>query len=297
MTRVLCFGIAVADRIYALAALPSGEGKVTATGYRESGGGIAATGAVTVAALGGHGVFCGALGSDSAGRFVKYEMDRLGVDLSGLDIQHGQRTPSACGLVDRAGERCLVVDRGTVRPMAPDPARLNGAGALLVDHRFPQEAMQLLRSATPDLPTVFDGEGGEPADLRALAALATVPVFSRPGLQATTGLADPAEALRHIHAPRALAVGVTLGTGGSLWRIGDAQHHVPAFPVAVRDTTGCGDVFHGAIALALAEGQGILLAIRFATAAAALKARNGLGWDGMPGRAEVLDLLGKPSRC
>jgi sulfofructose kinase len=59
----------------------------------------------------------------------------------------------------------------------------------------------------------------------------------------------------------------------------------------VRDTTGCGDVFHGAYALGLAEGRPPLAAARFAAAAAAMKAANGMGWRGMPDRASVERLM------
>ena len=86
-------------------------------------------------------------------------------------------------------------------------------------------------------------------------------------------------------------VAVTRGAAGSLWLINDEVVSVPAFRVPVADTTGCGDVFHGAYALALCEGQRPLEAARFATAAAALKAERGLGWDGMADRPAVDALL------
>jgi sulfofructose kinase len=83
---------------------------------------------------------------------------------------------------------------------------------------------------------------------------------------------------------------VTLGAAGSLWSLNGDTVAVPAHRVAVRDTTGCGDVFHGAYTLGLAEGLSPLAAARFASAAAALKAANGRGWDGMPDRT-ALDRL------
>ena len=77
----------------------------------------------------------------------------------------------------------------------------------------------------------------------------------------------------------------------SLWWRDGATHHLPAPRITARDTTGCGDVFHGAYTLALAEGASVPYAARFATAAAALKAMRGEGWDGMPDRAAVLALM------
>jgi len=84
---------------------------------------------------------------------------------------------------------------------------------------------------------------------------------------------------------------VTLGEAGSLWRVGRREFRVSGLRVAVLDTNGAGDVFHGAYALGLAEGMGVLEAARFANAAAALKCARGNGWSGMPDRATVLDML------
>ncbi len=271
------------DRIYELDALPQGEAKYTANSYRESGGGIAGTAAVAVARLGGQGLYLGAVGEDAAGDWLRAEMRQLGVGLEALQIIEGGRTPNACALVAPDGARCLIVDRGTIAPQIP-PC-LPQADALLVDHRFPELSAALLKAAT--MPSVLDAEGGEPVTLRALAALADYPVFSSPGLRACTGETDPRRALAAIHAPRARAVAVTCGAAGSFWRIDGALHHIPAPQIEARDTTGCGDVFHGALALALAEGEPVLAAARFATAAAALKARNGGGWRGMPAREAV----------
>ncbi|HEY0204932.1 MAG TPA: PfkB family carbohydrate kinase [Acetobacteraceae bacterium] len=288
---VLCFGIVVADRIYEVEALPQGEGKFTAHAYRESGGGIAGTAAAAVAALGARALFCGAVGEDQAGQFLRSELAGLGIDLGGMRVMAGGRTPTASVVVDAQGERCLVVDRGTLLPRPPDPALVAQAGAVLVDHRFPEAAAALLQALPPHVPGVLDAEGGDAAGLRGLAAAATHPVFSRNGLQVATGMADPEQGLRAVHAPHAAAVGVTLGGRGSLWRLNGGIHHVPTPQVRVRDTTGCGDVFHGAFALALAEGMPVLEAARFASAAAALKARNGSGWHGMPDRPEAVALM------
>jgi sulfofructose kinase len=292
--RVLCFGFVVADRVYELDTLPTGEGKYTARGYRESGGGIAGTAAVAIAALGGSGVFCGAVGDDAAGTFLRDEMARMHVDLRGLQVIAGMRTPSASVLVDAQGERCLVVDRGTVSPNPPDPTLFADLGAVLVDHRHPVAATALMQAIAPGVPRVLDGEGGDAGDLRRLVARAEYPIFSRSGLRIASGEADPERGLRRIVAPAAIAVAVTLGEAGSLWLIDGVSHHVPATRVAVRDTTGCGDVFHGAFALAVAEGQVPLRAASFASAAAAVKASRGAGWHGMPDRQSVeLMLLGR----
>jgi sulfofructose kinase len=63
--------------------------------------------------------------------------------------------------------------------------------------------------------------------------------------------------------------------------------HQPAFRVETVDTTGCGDVFHGAYAAALCEGRGLEERLRFAAAVAALKATREGGQKGIPSREEA----------
>ena len=65
----------------------------------------------------------------------------------------------------------------------------------------------------------------------------------------------------------------------------------PAFPVHTVDTLGAGDVFHGAFALAITEKQELRQALRFASAAAALKCTRFGGAFAAPQRAEVEELL------
>lgn len=86
-------------------------------------------------------------------------------------------------------------------------------------------------------------------------------------------------------------LGVTLGAAGYLWLEGDAARSSSAPAVQVRDTLGAGDVFHGAYALALAEGRDIAAAAAFANVAAALKCTRPGGRAGIPDRAEVDSLI------
>uniref|UniRef100_UPI002FC859C8 carbohydrate kinase family protein n=1 Tax=Bosea sp. (in: a-proteobacteria) TaxID=1871050 RepID=UPI002FC859C8 len=102
---------------------------------------------------------------------------------------------------------------------------------------------------------------------------------------------SPEDLLRQCAGGAAKVVAVTRGAAGSLWLIDGEIAAVPAFRVTVADTTGCGDTFHGAYALALSEGRQPIEAARFASAAAAVKAERGRGWDGMGDRAAIEALL------
>ena len=115
---------------------------------------------------------------------------------------------------------------------------------------------------------------------------------NRPDDTAALGGAVALEpALRRAASLTAGVVGVTLGERGSLFLINGVAHRIGAPAIVARDTNGAGDVFHGAYALALAEGRGVIDAARFATAAAALKCRNGSGWEAAPNRVAVDEFL------
>jgi len=92
-----------------------------------------------------------------------------------------------------------------------------------------------------------------------------------------------------------LACGGTDGANGALWRQGAVVGHRPAFAVNSVDTLAAGDVFHGAFALALAEGREEAHSLRFAAGAAALKCTRFGGIAGTPARAEVERLLAAQS--
>ena len=108
------------------------------------------------------------------------------------------------------------------------------------------------------------------------------------------GEADAARAAAGLwHAGRQ-AVVVTCGADGCWYAdasTADRPQHFPAFEVAVVDTTGCGDVFHGEYAAALAQGKGLPQRLAIATAAAALKATRRGGQAGCPKMSEVATFL------
>ena len=108
-----------------------------------------------------------------------------------------------------------------------------------------------------------------------------------------TGAKQPAEAARALWTEQRQVVIVTRGDQGCIClAAGDATPgSVPAFKIKARNTTGCGDVFHGAYALALARNLELNERIRFASAAAACKAMQGEGHDGFPTLKRVNQLL------
>ena len=292
--RVVCAGIAVLDRVYEMGAMPAAPGKYIAHDFRETGGGMAATAAVAIAALGGTAAWCGRLGADPAGRTLLDAFARHGVDTSHVTVAPDGHTPTSAVIVEPEGERMLACFTGAGLPedAAIDPGLLAGAGSVLGDPRWLSGSERLfMLAAERGLKRVLDADANATGILRRLAPLADHVVFSQRGLAEFAGTDDAEAGLARVAPDLPGITAVTLGPAGSLWWEQGRITHVPAPRVAARDTTGCGDVFHGAYALALAEGAAVPDAARFATAAAAIKAARGDGWDGMPDRTAVMDLL------
>jgi sulfofructose kinase len=292
--RIVCVGNGVLDQVYEVEALPRASVKTTTLSFRESGGGPAATAALAIARLGGRASWWGRVGDDSAGAALRTALMRHGVDLSGLAVIAGARTLRAAVIVDRSGERSIFVDRnGLPSDAAYLPTDdLAGTAVLLADSRWPEGSeLALKRARDAGIPCVLDADGGNSAMLARLAALADHVVFSDEGLTDFVGEGEIEARLQRAAERLGGIVAVTCGAAGSLWWIDGKVSPVGAFRVDARDTTGCGDVFHGAYALGLAEAMPPLIAARFASAAAAAKAARGMGWDGMPDRKLINSMM------
>jgi sulfofructose kinase len=278
--------------VFRVPSWPSGSAKVRASAYRESGGGMAANAAAAIAQLGGEAVFWGPAGDDAIADAMAAELQSFGVDVAGLKRIPGARSSHSAILVDDQGERLIVGVRGNVLAIDADwlPVHeLAAAQAVLADVRWPNGARRALASARQHgVPAVLDADIAEVPTLDELVGLADYAVFSTPGLQAfASGTA--AEGLRHALDSGARVAIVTRGERGVDWMTAEAPdtlHHLAAHPIArAADTTGAGDVFHGAFALAIAERRPLDEAIRFANVAAALKCEHE-GARAVPARSD-----------
>ncbi len=292
MSTVLCVGIATLDYIYGVAALPSEGKKYRASALEVQGGGIAANAAVAIARLGGHAGLLTRLGNDLTGETIRADLMHEGVDLSASLPAMGRRSPVSAIMVDGAGERMIVSYADPQMPAEPDwlPSVLpTGTRAVLGDTRWEEGSLGLFQLARKaGIPAVLDGDR-KPA-CPALLTAATHVAFSEVGLAEQTGSTDPYMAL-NCFTPGCCWMAVTAGERG-VWVHDHGQiTHIPAFAVDVVDTLGAGDVWHGAFALALAEHQSELEAVRFANAAAAIKCTRFGGRKGAPSRTDVEHFL------
>ena len=289
---VLCAGCLVADEIFRLPALPVGDGKFFASERRRAMGGMAAAAAATISALGAKSALWAVVGDDHHARFLQGELRRLGVRPRLLRRPDTASAFSAVCL-DPDGRR-MIVNRAPPRLFAPPPREsripsLRGFQAVLADIRWPGGAIRALRAARQKgIPAVLDWETAPdpkiPA-LQKLARAATHVVFSSDGLRQFAEFAANAKGkFRPVPALRAAAefsrarVAATRGENGVLFLRPDGSAGIiPAPRVAAASTLGAGDAFHGALALALAEGADFENGLAFAAAVAAAKCAKPAG--------------------
>lgn len=294
MAGVLCVGHAVQDFVFSVPQLPARGEKYRATRFELAGGGPAATAAVTIAKLGGRAHLAARVGADVAGDLIVGELRGYGVDCAHVLRVQGLGSSVSAVMVDAAGERMIVNHLPAAMPAdaawLPDPVSL-GVHAVLADTRWPDGAFAALRLArAAGLPGVLDADRPVPRTPDLLSA-ATHVAFSAEGLEEFVGDADPERSLTEIARHTRAWLCVTLGAEGVLVRTRSGFSREPAHAVAAVDTLGAGDVWHGAFALALAEARGEPSAVRFASAAAALKVQRFGGRAGVPTRIEVDDFL------
>ncbi|ELD4739434.1 sugar kinase [Salmonella enterica] len=285
MVRIACVGITVMDRIYYVEGLPTEGGKYVAKRYTEVGGGPAATAAVAAAKLGAQVDFIGRVGDDDTGNSLLAELESLGVNTLYTRRYTQAMSSQSAIMVDAKGERIIV--NYPSPDLLPDAGWLNDIDfsqwdVVLADVRWhdgAKQAFTLARQA--GVMTVLDSDI-TPQDISELVALSDHAAFSEPGLARLTGMSEAIDALKKAQMLTNGHVYVTRGSEGCNWLEKAAVRHQPGFTVEVVDTTGAGDVFHGALAFGLASGYAIEEAVRFASGVAALKCTRPGGRAGIP---------------
>ena len=295
--RILCIGMPVRDLTFRIEELPERGFKVNASHFEEICGGNALNAAIGIVRLGGRASICGPMGDvrEASAKYIFEKLAHEGIDTKHIMHMQGLVTPISNIMIDPSGERTIVTFRDPElwKVRLPDAGELlEDCQAILTENRCAEFCTDLCAEARRrGIPVIVDVD--RTMSLReGLLTASSHLVFSSEALQSTAGVRDDAEALKKIAKFTPSFVAGTRGAQGTLWL--DEQHKLretPAFPVHTVDTLGAGDVFHGAFALAITESQDIPSALRFASAAAALKCTRFGGAFAAPQRAEVEQLL------
>jgi ribokinase len=300
VTRIVVVGSANVDMTVRVPRLPDPGETILGDAFYTAAGGKGANQAVAARRAGADVAFVGCVGDDSLAE------DALrGLRSAGVTLRHVSRIPDtttgvALITVDALGENTIAVASGANACLSRAHVALAAdaiaaADVLLVQLESPLEAVEaaVAAAAAHGTRVVLNPA---PAPDRALDAtlLRAVNVLTpnRDEAVRLTGLEterveDLADALLALGVE---AVALTLGREGALVATAEGTERVRAFPVRSVDSTAAGDVFNGALAVALAEGRALLDAARFACAAAALSVKRRGAQPSAPEREEILAL-------
>ncbi len=295
--RILCIGIPVRDLTFRVGSVPARGSKENASHFDEICGGNALNAAIGIVRLGGRASICGPMGDagETSSRYIFDKLAHEGIETRHIVHMPGLVTPISAVMVDPSGERTIVTfrDPGLWKVRLPDTDELlDDCSAILTESRCAEFCTGLCAEARRrGIPVIVDADRAMSLREGLLTASSHL-VFSSEPLQETANVADDGEALKKISRLTLSFLAGTRGAQGTIWLDEKGQlQQTPAFPVHTVDTLGAGDVFHGAFALAITENQDIPSALRFASAAAALKCTRFGGAFAAPQRAEVLELL------
>jgi len=291
---VIGLGQCSLDFIGTLSDYPERDQKVELEELLVQGGGPTATALVTLSRLGIATAILGRVGADDYGRKIRQGLEAEKVDCGGLLTGPDGSSQVAFIAVDAAGNRNIFWHRGSVKPLVgPDVncAVIAAAKVLLLDGLQLEASLVAAEVArAQNVVTVLDGGTFRDGTVELLGFIDHLVVSERFARQA--GGKNLHDILQKLLAYGADAVTVTMGGGGSMTLEANGTCcRMPAFPMTPVDTTGCGDVFHGAYIYGLLEGWPVPETVRFAGACAALKTRALGGRTAIPNQAEVRDFL------
>ncbi len=290
---VLAFGAVAVDDLLYVDRYPPPNSKMPVREERRDGGGLAGTALVAAARLGARAAYAGVLGQDELSRFTIGELEREGVDCSAVLVRPEARPIHSLIIVDRAtgGRNIFFSSAGVIwrQPEEMTDELIAGCRVLFVDHKVVAGGLRAVALAhRHGIAVVGDVEDEREPGVAELMDGIDHLIVGVELARRVTGEGEPAAIVRALAVPSRACAAVTVGERG-VWyaECGGDVRHCPAFRVPVVDTTGCGDVFHGAYAACIARGESVAQAIRVATATAGLKATQPGGRTGIPNRAMV----------
>ena len=255
-------------------------------------GGLIGTALVTVARLGGKAAIAARLGYSSWSQRSVEAFKKEGVDISNIIRTVGSEPVISMIITNQEDlERNIFFSRKRVSypfpEELPDQQWHDHTRVLLIDHGTGEAGVNAARlAAEHGVEVIMDAERIEPY-LEEMFDFCDHIIVSQNFARMYAGNDQLEMAIYSLRKKPDQHILVTLGSMGLLGLSADELFTVPGHPIKVVDTTGCGDVFHGAYALAIARGRSVRDAAEYANAAAALAATRTGGREGIPSSGEL----------
>ncbi len=293
----LGLGICAIDYLCIVPKYPELDEKTEAVEFSLQGGGPVATALVTLARLGCKTTFIGRIGDDACGKFLLNEFATEGVNITGLITDKFRPTNQAFIWIDKqTGKKSIVLNNKGYLPISDseiDLDHIQSARYLLIDGRDIEANLMLIRWAKKKGTKIILDAGSPRERMEELLRLVDYPVVSERFCQAYLKQKNCEKAIKELLDKGAEAAVVTCGSEGCYGGDRTGIYYQPAFPVDAVDTTGAGDVFHGAFIFGLLNNWNLETILKFSSATASIKCTKIGGRLGIPNLQTVNDFLAK----
>ena len=289
-------GVNATDTVIIVPRYPDYNTKMAFLEERMEAGGQVATAVIACQRLGKRCSYIGTAGDDERGRFQMESLRSTGVDISGVKVLPGCPNQTAYILIDQGtGERTVLWYRDRRLALQPEMLsreRVCSGRMLHVDgHDLAATALAACWARQAGIPVTCDVDT-MPKDVDRLLQHVDYFIASAVFPPTYTGAQDPFKALEILRGEFGMQlVAMTLGADGVLALADTGFLYCPAYEADAADTTGAGDVFHGAFCYALLEGWALERALEFSCAVAALNCTKVGARGGLPTLPEVRALM------
>lgn len=295
--QVVGLGNSAIDYLAVVPHFPERDKKMRVLDFKIQGGGPVATALVTLARFGIPTGYVGKVGEDDFGKFILQSLRKEKVDISRVIIDKKASSLFAFVIVEKkSGKRTILWTKKDYSPLKAtelDKDYLLSGKILHLDGYEIEAALWIAKEAkkkkvkvTLDLDTVVPG-------IDELVSYSDVVIPSWSMASKLTGKDKPEQALEEIFSMGPSIVVITLGDKGCICRSENEVFFQPGIKVEVVDTTGAGDVFHGAFIYGLLQGWELKKIAKFSNIVAALNCTKLGGRGGIPSLGEAMSLLQK----
>ncbi len=276
MTRIFGYGLLTWDHFLSLSHFPGPDEKTRATGLVEAPGGPVPAALGFCARSGLNAVLAARIGDDLWGKALAERLTAEGLDCRYLIREAEMPTARATILTEtRHGRRSVILspEPPSGHPLQALPEsfadEMQPGDYLLLDARDGDTSRRLAAAARERGVRIMVDPGARTLDLCYWESLIDILIVSKDFILRNYGEIDLFTAVRNLAAGKISLAAITLGPGGLLWSTGENSDFIPARKVETIDSTGAGDILHGACLYALAKNQGYRESLEFAAAAAA----------------------------
>lgn len=275
---------------------PDVEGRVELEEATIRSGGPTATALLVLARFGMNAAIVGKVGDDYFGEMAIQDLKKEGIDTSFLIREKGKRTQiSFIPIEKEGGRRTVFWSRGTITPIRRGDIKkklIAQSRAIHFDELFVEAVVEAAQIANKSGILVSMDAGNYEDGIEELKGKVDLFIASESFMREYTGEDNPQKGINKLKEFGAKVTTVTLGSKGSITIYNNELIKILAYPVRAIDTTGAGDVFHGAFLYGWLNGWDIRQTLRFASAAAAMNCLSLGAHGGIPKKPEeVFDFM------